>query len=92
MLSLLATCYLASQFLFVVPDGWRVTEVYTGGDKQYISGSPLILTYCSRDCEEQKKKAYMKLVRDLRPGETVEAPPGCTLTLNSGTASVGQVK
>ena len=79
MLILLATCYLVGQTLFSVPEGWRVTEVYSGGHRAW--SNTLTLTYCPPDCEAQREKPYVKLVREIHPGTTVEAPQGCQLTI-----------
>ena len=79
MLTLLATCYLTGQLLFTVPDGWKVTEVYSGGQRPFRD--TLTILYCPPDCEEQRQKAYVKLARQMRVGDTVETPTGCTLRL-----------
>ena len=79
MLTIIATCYLAGQILFSVPDGWRITEIYSGGQRAW--SNTLTLNYCPPDCEAHRQKAYVKLVRQMRVGDTVETPAGCTLTL-----------
>lgn len=79
MLTLIATCYLTGQLLFTVPADWRVTEVYAGGPR--VLGETLSMVYCPPDCEAQRQKTYVKLVRDVQPRQIVEAPQGCTVLI-----------
>ena len=81
MLQLIAMCFLAGQVTFSVPDGWHVTHVYSGGQRE--SSYTLSLVYCPPECEETRRKAFVKLERTIAVGETVEAPQGCKLTIEA---------
>ena len=81
MLQLIAVCYLAGQITFTIPGGWRVTTVYTGGSPEYLQTQTLL--YCSPECQETRRKAFVTLERTITVGETVEAPQGCTLTIEA---------
>lgn len=82
MLTLVATCYLAGQIIFAVPADWRVIEVYSGGMQAFKVGRTT-LTYCDLACEEQAKRAFVKLTRSVKPGDIVETPADCTLTITT---------
>ena len=79
MLTLLATCYLTGQLLFSVPEGWIVTEVYSGGNAP--STGTMVLTYCPPECEEHRKRAFVKMIRYVIDGETAKMPDGCHVVL-----------
>ena len=81
MLQLIAMCYLAGQMAFTAPEGWRITHVYTGGSSEYLQTQTLL--YCSPECQETRRKAFITLERTISVGETVEAPLGCTLTIEA---------
>ena len=85
MLQLIAVCYLTGQMLFTAPEGWRMTEAYTGGSREF--SQQITLLYCPPDCEEARRKAFVKLERTIAVGETVEAPQGCKLTIEAKKGS-----
>ena len=74
-------CFLAGQIIFDVPDGWRITQIYTGGTPEYLQMQTLL--YCSLECQETRRKAFVKLERTIAVGEVVEAPQGCKLTIEA---------
>ena len=85
MLQLIAICYLTGQMLFTAPEGWRMTEAYAGGSREW--SQTLTLLYCPPDCEEARRRAFVKLERTIAVGETVEAPQGCKLTIEAKKGS-----
>ena len=85
MLELLATCYLVAQTLFMVPDGWRVERVYNGGvAESRVTFSITATTYCSPECEAQRRKSFVVLRKTVFPGETVKAIDQCTMEFTVG--------
>ena len=79
MLTLLATCYLTGQLLFTVPEGWTVTDVYSGGSKPWSNTVTAI--YCPPECEEQRTKPFVKMIRSVVDEETIKMPDGCKVVV-----------
>ena len=81
MLELIAVCFLAGQMTFAVPEGWRVTQVYSGGQREW--SNQITLVYCPPECEDTRRKGFVTLRRSIAVGEKVEAPKDCTLTIEA---------
>ena len=84
MLTIIAKCLLTGQLLFPIPEGWKAIEVYSGGQREWKD--TMTLVYCPPECEEQRRKPFVVLRKDIEVGETAEAPQGCGLTVENKDA------
>lgn len=80
MLVIVATCVLVAQTLFTVPNGWVVSELYTGGEQEM--SQTVLSVYCPPECQVVKKQPYVKITRTIQEKEIVEVPKECKMAVS----------
>ena len=87
MFILLVTCLLTAGQVFVPPQGWDIVKVIGGGERYAFSVSDIprcVWLNGTITCSEKPSNAgAVYLQRTIQEGATVEAPPGCTMTVTS---------
>lgn len=81
VLDLIAVCYLTARIVFIVPEGWTVTEVYSGGKE--VEGTFRTAIYCDAACEIEKSRPRIKLKRTMNEGDVVRSPEGCSVEIRN---------
>lgn len=82
MITVLVTCWLLAGATFLPVDGWQIEKVIGGGVPEF-SGQ-MHLVYCgAKGCPEPDRRTQVYLRRTLQPGQTVNAPPGCSVSLEA---------
>jgi len=82
MIELLVTCWVAAAATFIVPDGWIVREIRSPGDPCAWTSGPTwnYLVMCVPPPRSNRvwDQAKVVLARQVREGESVALPVGCT--------------
>lgn len=78
ILELVATCLLSAGTIYTPPDGWRVEQVGIVGRRDVCTQSGVMMN-CLAIYVTPIEQSYVVVRRAAKVGETIEAPPGCTL-------------
>jgi len=79
LLELIATCVLGAGVVYTPPAGWTLTQVKFSGVQQICNHNGFGGT-CLAIMPTVINENSVTLRRAIAVGETVEAPPGCTLS------------
>lgn len=78
MLELVATCLLAAGITFSPPAGWVIEQVGIVGMRDVCTQRGFLMN-CLAIVVTPIEQSYVVMRRGAKVGETIEAPPGCTL-------------
>lgn len=78
ILELVATCLLGAGMIYTPPDGWRVEQVGIMGAPNACTQRGFMMD-CMAIVVTPIDHSYVIVRRTAKIGETIEAPPGCTL-------------